>query len=133
MNKEPLESSSRRRGSPKEARQITHDRIIELEEAEEKFEEKEDAMTGSLDTGSSISVLARDMQSYEVVELASNAIIVDMVQNLGEGETDLAITGAIRRAIQLLHDIGREPQKHDKYEELRVLLRTLETYTSSDA
>lgn len=64
----------------------------------------------------------------EAVEVAANALITSIVE--GVAEPDLAHTGAIRQAVQLLHNIGKKPAKKRNYKELHKLLELLESYNN---
>ena len=65
----------------------------------------------------------------EAVEVAANALITSVVS--GVAEPDLVHTGAIRQAVQLLHNIGQKPDKKRNYKELHKLLDLLEAYNAT--
>ena len=105
---EPMESIGIRRGT----RRATKPAI----EEEAKQEEQEPVFNPT------------PMINYEAVEVAANALITAVVRTEPEIAQDLAHTGAVRTAVQLLYNISTDPCREKNYNELHALLDTLAGY-----
>ena len=107
---EPMESSSLRRGSRSALKGIVQTEAKEPQNPQEPVSNVE------------------QMFHYEAVEVAANALITALVRTEPEIAADLAHTGAVRTAVQLIYNISVDPSREKNYNELHSLLETLSLY-----